>query len=114
MNDQRLRHNRQGVKRRAVEHLIEQILLADHAEDLAHASLAHQKLLVPAVAEGRGDSLAVILGINPLDPWGRGHDVADAPLVHREDALNGVLLPLSDEARLSARRDEELDLLRRM
>ena len=114
MNDERLRHNRQGVKRRAVEYLIEQILLADHAEDLAHAPLAHQKLLVPALAEGPEDGLAVILGINPLDLQARGHDVADAPLVHRENALNGRLLRFLDEARLPARCDEELDLFGRM
>ena len=114
MDDDGRLEGRRDVDVLAVEHLVEEVLLSHHADDLVDLAAADHDLGVLVGAQRLEHLGARVIGIDPLDLVARGHDVPDLAFADGEDAFDRLLLDLADEPGLLARLDEEVELGRRM
>src|SRR5215213_5915345 len=110
MDDQGFIHHQERIERRFIKQLVEQVLLAEHADDLVDASTTDKDLLVVALAYGFEYLIALIVSIDPLNFEPGVHDVAYASVADREDTLHDRLLRLLYEAPFPAGRNEHFDL----
>jgi hypothetical protein len=114
VHDEHLLHQCQRIRLLTVEQVVEQIALAQDADDFVDVATADDDLLVPAGADFAQQRFAVVVGVDPHDLRAWRHHVADAATADADGALDHLLLDMVQQAGATARRDQHLQFLRRV